>query len=63
MAKSKIKYSLFTGKQLLYLILPIIIEQIFSMSLGFFDSMMVSGIAGDGSAGNAVSNVDYINIL
>lgn len=63
MAKSKIKYSLFTGKQLLYLILPIIIEQIFSMSLGFFDSMMVSGIAGDGSAGNAVSNVDYINNL
>lgn len=63
MAKAKVKYSLFTGKQLLWLILPIVIEQIFSTSLGLFDSMMVSGIADDGSAGNAVSNVDYINNL
>ena len=46
-AKVKRKYSLFTGKQLLWLILPIVIEQIFSTSLGLFDSMMVSGIDAD----------------
>jgi len=61
--KQKKKYSLFTGKQLLWLILPIVIEQIFSTSLGLFDSMMVSGIDEAGNAGNAVSNVDYINNL
>jgi Na+-driven multidrug efflux pump len=59
----KTKYTLFTGKALLLLILPIVIEQIFSTSLGLFDSMMVSGIDAEGSAGNAVSNVDYINNL
>jgi Na+-driven multidrug efflux pump len=57
------RYTLFTGKALLYLIIPIVIEQIFSTSLGLFDSMMVSGIDAEGSAGNAVSNVDYINNL
>ena len=63
-AKLKRKYTLFTGKQLLWLILPIVIEQIFSTSLGLFDSMMVSNIAVDGSnASNAVGNVDYINNL
>ena len=62
-AKVKRKYSLFTGKQLLWLILPIVIEQIFSTSLGLFDSMMVSGIDTDGSSGLAVSNVDYVNNL
>ena len=62
-AKVKKKYSLFTGKQLLWLILPIVIEQIFSTSLGLFDSMMVSGIDTDGSSGLAVSNVDYVNNL
>lgn len=58
------KYSLFTGKQLLWLILPIIIEQIFSSSLGFIDSIMVSHMPGDSqSAGLAVTNVDYMNNL
>lgn len=61
--KQKKTYSLFTGKQLLWLILPIVIEQIFSTSLGLFDSMMVSGIDEAGNAGNAVSNVDQINNL
>jgi Na+-driven multidrug efflux pump len=61
--KTKQKYTLFTAKALFYLILPIVIEQIFSTSLGLFDSMMVSGIDAEGSAGNAVSNVDYINNL
>ncbi len=72
MTKSKIKpkYALFTGKALLFLILPIVIEQIFSTSLGLFDSMMVSSIgdineAGDivKNASTAVSNVDQINHL
>lgn len=61
--KSRKRYTLFTGKQLLWLILPIVIEQIFSTSLGLFDSMMTSGLDIDGSAGNAVSNVDQINNL
>ncbi len=60
----KKRYSLFTGKQLLWLILPIIIEQIFSSSLGFIDSIMVSHMPGDSiSAGLAVTNVDYMNNL
>lgn len=59
--KIKPKYTLFTGKQLLWLILPIIIEQIFSTSLGFIDSAMVSRIDKFGHAGNAVGNVDQIN--
>ena len=63
-AKIKRKYTLFTGKQLLWLILPIVIEQIFSTSLGFFDSLLVSNIPVDGSnVSNAVGNVDYINNL
>lgn len=59
----KNKYTLFTGKQLLWLILPIVIEQIFSTSLGFIDSAMVSRIDNLGHAGNAVGNVDQINNL
>ena len=61
--KTKKRYSLFTGKQLLWLILPIVIEQIFSTSLGMFDSMMVSSIDEFGHASNAVGNVDYMNNL
>lgn len=58
------KYTLFTGKQLLWLILPIMIEQIFSTSLGFIDSIMVSHMPSDStSAGLAVTNVDYMNNL
>ncbi|MCM1545448.1 MAG: MATE family efflux transporter [Clostridiales bacterium] len=62
--KIKQKYTLFTGKQLLWLILPIIIEQIFSSSLGFIDSIMVSNMPGDStSASLAVTNIDYMNNL
>lgn len=62
--KVKKKYTLFTGKQLLWLILPIVIEQIFSTSLGMLDSMMISNIpANGGNASLAVGNVDYINNL
>lgn len=70
MTKSKQKYTLFTPKALLFLIAPIVIESIFSTSLGLFDSMMVSSIkdindAGEiiYNAGTAVSNVDQINHL
>lgn len=61
--KVKRKYSLFTAKQLLWLIFPIVIEQIFSTSLGMIDSAMVSRIDNLGHAGNAVANVDQINNL
>ena len=61
--KIRKKYTLFTGKQLLWLVLPIVIEQIFSTSLGLIDNMMVSWIDADGNAGLAVSNVDQVNNL
>ncbi|MCD8373375.1 MAG: MATE family efflux transporter [Clostridia bacterium] len=67
--KQKKKYSLFTNKQLLWLILPIVIESIFSTSLGMVDSMMVSGITSSTGealgeiAGQAVGNVDDFNNL
>ena len=61
------KYTLFTAKQLLWLVAPIVIEQIFSTSLGFFDSLMVSNMnatqAVRSNASNAIGNVDYINNL
>ena len=67
MGKTKRKYTFFTARQLLWLVLPIVIEQIFSTSLGFFDSLMVSNInaaqAVRSNASNAVGNVDYINNL
>ncbi len=46
----------------MWLILPIVVESIFSTSLGMFDSMMVSRWI-SGNAGNAVGNVDDINNL
>ena len=67
MVKAKRRYTLFTARQLLWLVLPIVIEQIFSTSLGFFDSLMVSNIraaqAVRSNASNAIGNVDYINNL
>ncbi len=67
LAAGKRRYTLFTGKQLFWLVVPIVIEQIFSTSLGFFDSLMVSNIhateAVRSNASNAIGNVDYINNL
>ena len=67
MKAAKKRYTLFTARQLLWLVLPIVIEQIFSTSLGFFDSLMVSNIdaaqAVRSNASNAIGNVDYINNL
>lgn len=62
--RAKPRYNLFTAKALALLIVPIVIEQIFSTSLGMLDSMMVSNITVDSdNAGLAVSNVDYVNNL
>ena len=61
--RQKRRYSLFTNKQLFWLIAPIVIENIFSTSLGMFDGIMVSSIDEFGHASNAVGNVDYINNL
>ena len=61
--KAKKKYSLFTGKQLLWLVAPLVIENIFSTSVGMFDGIMVSTIDSLGHASNAVNNVDYLNNL
>ena len=67
MGTAKKKYTLFTARQLLWLVLPIVIEQIFSTSLGFFDSLMVSNMpaaqAVRSNASNAIGNVDYVNNL
>lgn len=69
-AKKKQNYTLFTGKALFFLIAPIIIESIFSTSLGLADSIMVSSIKDINefgeevkNAATAVSNVDSINNL
>ena len=63
--KVKRKYSLFTNKQLLWLILPIVIESALSMSLGMIDGVMAShaktGTAEDILA--AITQVDQISSL
>ncbi len=65
MEKVKTKYTLFTAKALIFLIVPIIIESALNMSLGFFDGLMVSnveGVAGDAPL-TAVNYVDQISNL
>jgi len=56
MSKQAKKYNLFTAKALLLLIAPIVIESIFSTSLGLFDSMMVSSITDVNEAGEIIKN-------
>lgn len=51
----------FTNKQLFYLIIPIIIEQVLGVTIGLFDSIMVS-YAGE-TAISAVALVNDINAL
>lgn len=60
---NKAKYTLFTGKALAFLIIPIVIESALSMSLGLVDSLMVKDIGNLGKAMGAVSNVDQISNL
>lgn len=58
----KRKYTLFSGKALFLLVVPIVVESVFSTSLGMIDSVMVSNWIGD-NAGNAVGNVDDVSNL
>jgi putative MATE family efflux protein len=65
MEKTKKKYTLFTGKALLILIVPIVIESALSMSLGMIDGLMASYAksgAGDDIL-SAITTVDQISSL
>ena len=65
MEKVKQKYSLFTGKALFRLILPIVIETALSLSLGMVDGIMAS-YAKSGAGDNilaAITSVDQISSL
>lgn len=63
--KTKKKYTLFTGKALAYLIIPICIESALSMSLGMIDGLMASnGVSGEGnSILSAITAVDQVSSL
>ena len=65
MEKAKKKYTLFTGKALAYLIIPICIESALSMSLGMIDGLMASnGVSGEGnSILSAITAVDQVSSL
>ena len=52
---------MFTGKDLRKLIIPLVIEQILSVTVGLVDSMMVSSVGE--AAVSGVSLVDTVNIL
>ena len=52
---------MYTGRQLLALMIPLICEQIFTAFMGTADSMMVSNVSE--AAISAVSLVDSINVL
>ena len=55
------KHMMFSNKQLLSLLLPIMVEQLLNSFMGMADTMMVSNV---GSAAiSAVSLVDSINVL
>ena len=53
--------ALFTRKQLITLIWPLMLEQLLNVSMGFADTFMVSGVGE--AAVSSVSLVDSINIL
>lgn len=61
MEKDLTKNYLFTNKDLLRLIFPLIIEQFLAVAVGMADSLMVASVGE--SAVSAVSLVDSINIL
>ena len=52
---------IFTGKDLKKLILPLIVEQLLGISVGMFDTMMISSL-GD-AAVSGVALVDMLNVL
>ena len=53
--------TLFTRKSLIYLIIPLFIEQFLAIFIGMVDTIMVSGISEN--AVSAISLVDSINVL
>ena len=53
--------SLFTTKSLISLALPLVIEQLLSITVGMFDTMMVSNIGQTAVSG--ISLVDSVNVL
>lgn len=63
--KAKKKYTLFSGRALAYLIIPICIESALSMSLGMIDGLMASnGVSGEGnSILSAITAVDQVSSL
>lgn len=52
---------MFTRKDIIKLIIPLIVEQILLMTIGMADTIMVAGVGEE--AVSAVSVVDSINIL
>ena len=58
--RSKKRYTIFSNRALAVLIIPIVIESAFTMSLGLADSFMVQSVGENGTAMSAVSNVDQI---
>ena len=55
------KPPMFTGKYLFYLIVPLMIEQVLAVTIGFADTIMVARVGE--SAVSAVALVDSVNIL
>ena len=53
-----VKYKFFTGRELRLLILPLIVEQFLAISVGMFDTMMVSSLGE-----NAVSGVSLVDMI
>ena len=65
MERTRKKYNLFTGKALLILILPIVVESALSMSIGMVDGLMAS-YAKSGTGDEiltAITDVDQISNL
>ena len=52
---------MFTGKYLFRLIVPLMIEQVLAVTIGFADTIMVARVGE--SAVSAVALVDSVNIL
>lgn len=53
-----VEYTFFTGRELRLLILPLIVEQFLAVSVGMFDTMMVSSLGE-----NAVSGVSLVDMI
>lgn len=58
---SCVKKPLFSRQNLVHLIIPLVIEQLLSITLGMVDSIMIAGVGE--AAVSAVSLVDTVNVL